>query len=65
MGTKPVKKAKATNVKAELTEEEPEEEYQLNYIKNYYGEVNYHIYSGGYLVEMSGSPKPPPPYGGG
>lgn len=65
MKPKPVKRA--TNVKAELLEEEePEtEEYQLNYIKNYYGEVHYHVYGGGQIIEMAGNPPPLPPYGGG
>lgn len=63
---KPItKKPRATNVKAELVEEEPEEEYQLNYIKNYYGEVHYHIYAGAYYIDQAGNPPPPPPYGGG
>ena len=57
-------KARATNVKAEQVSEE-EEEYPITYIKNYYGEVHYHVYAGAILIEQSGNPPPPPPYGGG
>lgn len=59
------KKAKATNVKAELIDDEEEYPTPLNYIKNYYGDTHYHVYAGGVLVEQSGNPPPPPPYGGG
>lgn len=61
------KKLTAENLKKEgainITEEE--QESYLNYIKNYYGEVHYHIEAGAILIEMSGNPPPPPPYGGG
>lgn len=62
MKPKPVKRA--TNVKAELLEEEePETESYLNYIQNYYGEVHFHIYEGGILIQQSGNPNNPlPPY---
>jgi hypothetical protein len=61
------KKLTKENLKTEknlnLTEEEQEQ--YLTYVKNYYGEVHYHVYEGAVLIEQSGNPKPPPPYGGG